>query len=371
MFRLNQINCEKRVRVITLFSIFVLFTIPALLFCNRTIKAEEADSKNISLHNNISLHINKPLGNLSPINALPPNAKQVKIGLYGVNIYDLSIRSNTYHITAYIWLKWKGDFDPVQSLEFTNLVENWSLTKKLLMDSPKIMPDGSKYQTITIEGRFFQPFDLRSYPLDKQKLELFIENPLFNYEDVVFIPDGTDSGYDAGLLIPGWKIKGLDADSYLHDYGTNFGETGAAVSKYSLVKFSFALERHINFFIWKVMLPLFIVLMTNWVALILKPILIEVRTAMPATALLTTVLMQQAALDAIPECSTLVLIDKIYVLAYIFIILTLFQIIWVNIHIDKNSPSSIARMVKIDKVSFGVQAVGFIISITLLLWLHH
>ncbi|MBF0573049.1 MAG: hypothetical protein HQK69_04735 [Desulfamplus sp.] len=364
MFTFEKTNNNKR-RFIT-WIIFILSIIHMLLFYNKNIKAQEAGHGN-----NMALRVNHTRGKLLPLDTLPPNAKQVKVGFYGVNIYDLNIISNTYHMTGYIWLRWKGNFDPVKSMTFTNLVEDWSLTKKILMEPSTILSDGSRYQVMRIEGRFFQPFDLRSYPLDKQKLELFIENPTFPYDEVVYLPDMSDTGYDAGLLIPGWQIKGLDTNTYIHDYGTNFGATGAAVSKYSLVKFSFALERHINFFIWKVMLPLFIVLMTNWVTLILKPTLIEVRTAMPATALLTTVFMQQAALDAIPECSTLVLIDKIYVLAYIFIVLTLLQIIWVNTHIDRESQVSIAHMVKVDKVSFAIQIAGFIISITLLLLLHN
>jgi len=359
-------NNGKGKRLITASIISILFIMPIILFCNRTIKAEES-----SHGNNMTLHVNQTRGKLLPLDTLPSNAKQVIVGFYGVNIYDLSIRSNTYHMTAYIWLRWKGDFNPVKSLAFTNLVEDWSLTRKILMDSPKVLPDGSKYQIMRIEGRFFQPFDLRSYPLDKQKLELSVENPTFSYDEVIYIPDMSDTGYDAGLLIPGWEITGLDADSYLHDYGTNFGQTGTKISQFSLVKFSFELKRNINFFIWKLMLPLSIVLMTNWLALILKPTWIEVRTAMPATALLTTVFMQQAALEAIPECPTLVLIDKIYVLSYVFVVLTLLQIIWVNTHIDENSPVSIARMVKIDKISFVTQITGFLISIALLLWWHN
>ncbi|KJR44092.1 hypothetical protein MCHI_000010, partial [Candidatus Magnetoovum chiemensis] len=269
MSSINQENLKTK-RIMISVIIFVIFIAHILLFYNKNINAEERNQKN-----NMFLHVNKTLGNLLPLDTLPPNAKQVKVGFYGVNIYDLSIRSNTYHMTGYIWLRWKGNFDPIKSLAFTNLVEDWSLTKKIIMESPTILSDGSRYQVMRIEGRFFQPFDLRSYPLDRQKLELFVENPTFTYDEVVYLPDMSDSGYDSGLLIPGWEITGLNANTYLHNYGTNFGATGAAVSKYSLVKFSFSLERRINFFIWKVMLPLCIVLMTNWVTLILKPTLIE------------------------------------------------------------------------------------------------
>lgn len=367
MFAFKQAN-GKAMRIIKTYSMFILFIIPiflfySLIFCDKSVKAGETGHEK----NSMNFHINKTSGHFLPLDTIPLKAKQVIIGFYAVDIYDLSIKSNTYHMTAYIWLRWSGDIDPIKSLGFTNLVEDWSFTKKLILESPDILPDGSKYQLMRIEGRFFQPFDLRNYPLDKQKLELFLEHTTTPYNEIVYLPDPSDTGYDEGLLVPGWKIIGLDANSYIHDYGSNFNVGNSEVLKYSVIKFSFELERHINFFIWKLILPLMIVMMTNWLALILKPTMIEVRTAMPSTALLTTVFMQQAALDAIPECPTLVLIDKIYVISYIFIILTLLQIIWVNTHIDHNSPSSIARMVKIDKISFTIQIFCFIVLIAFLL----
>ena len=90
---------------------------------------------------------------------------------------------------------------------------------------------------------------------------------------------------------------------------------------------------------------------------------------MPATALLTTVFLHQSALDAIPECPSLVLMDQIYVAAYAFIVLTLLQIIYINTKMDRESPESIARMVRLDKKSFTAQIVGFVILLALLVWL--
>ncbi len=314
--------------------------------------------------------IKNSAGTLVKMDSPPAKAVKVAVGIYGVNVYDLDLRSNTFNMSLYVWLRWKGDADPVKSLEFPNVVENWGLVKAALYDSAKILPDGSKYQVLEVNGRFFQAFDLSRYPLDKQELALYIENSTDVVDDVVYIPDSVSTGYSSSILIPGWKIKGLGVSSYLHDYGTNFGEVGVSdASKYSSLKFSLQLDRYVNFFLWKMLLPLLIVLMTNWIALLMNPTFIEVRTAMPATALLTTVFLHQSALDAIPECPSLVLMDQIYVAAYAFIVLTLLQIIYINTKMDRESPESIARMVRLDKKSFTAQIVGFVILLALLVWL--
>ena len=289
-------------------------------------------------------------------------AKLVTVGMYGINIYNMDVRSNTYHMTAYLWLRWKGDFDPVESLDFVNGVEDWGLVKKVIMKEPEILSNGEKYQVIRIDGVFFKPFDLKYYPLDKQELSLYVENSSDTYDKIFYVPDTISSGYDVGLIVPGWKVNGLTSKSYIHDYGTDFGETGVTkASKYSVLKFAFHVDREVNVFLLKLFIPLLIVLMTNWFSLILKPTYIEVRTTMPATALLTLVFLQKSAMDAIPECPSLVLMDKIYLLAYLCIVVTLLQIIWVNVYMDRESPESIQKMIKIDRVSFKVQILLFVV----------
>ncbi|MBV5303821.1 MAG: hypothetical protein JZU70_06440 [Chlorobium sp.] len=307
-------------------------------------------------------------GTLLAVDKPVDGAKIVTLGMYGINIYNMDVRTNTYHMTAYLWLRWKGDFDPVGSLEFINVVDSWGLTKTILLSKPKLLSNGEKYQEIRIDGAFFQPFNLNSYPLDKQELALYIENSTDSYDQISYVPDKNSSGFDRGLLVPGWKVIGLSASSYIHDYGTDFGDVGTAnASKYSVVKFSFEIERYTNFFIWKLFVPMLIILMTNWLSLILKPTFIEVRTAMPTTALLTIVFLQQSALDAIPGCPSLVLMDKIYLLAYFCVVMTLLQIIWVNMNLDKESSSSIAKMKKIDRISFVAQILFFTIVFVVLI----
>jgi len=303
------------------------------------------------------LDVNKPF----------ENAKKVTVGMYVINIYNMDVLSNTYGISAYLWLKWTGNFDPVESLEFINLVENSDFTKKVLLSKPLLLNNGEKYQVIRINGIFFQSFNLRNYPLDKHELSLYIENSTDSYDQICYVPDKVSSGYDVGLIVPGWQVIGLKAASYIHDYGTDFGEQGVPrASKYSVLKFVLRLDRYVNFFVWKLFLPLLIILMTNWLSLILKPTFFEVRTTLPATALLTIVFLQQSALDAIPGCPSLVLMDKIYLLAYFCVILTLLYITWVNVNLDKESSSSIQKMIKIDRVTFIAQILFFVVAFILL-----
>jgi hypothetical protein len=391
LFRKNQNSAkpgsQKRTRLVTALGIFVLVAL-SLLVINSFIQraegksmsrlAEEAraapaiPAEKLTGEKTKSAYQALPplgpvIGKLLPLENPPESANRVTIGIFINNVYELDTSSNTYFLGGYIWLRWQGDFDPVENLEFPNAVDEWGLTKALLDESQIVLPDGSNYQIMRIQGRFFQPYDLQNYPLDKQELALYVENSNETLDQVVYLPDNLSMGYDESMIIPGWDVNGLHGGMFAHDYGTNFGQIGVAeASKYSTLKFSLELSRVKNLFAFRLLLPLLIVLLTNWLALLLKPTLIDVRTALPATALLTLVFLQQSSLEAIPQVSTLVLMDKIYAMAYILVVLTFSQIVWANSHVNEDESGNTARIRNIEFYSFIGQITLFATGLVLL-----
>ena len=46
---------------------------------------------------------------------VPPGATPVTVGVYLVNAYDVNISANTYYLSGYLWMRWRGDIDPMSS----------------------------------------------------------------------------------------------------------------------------------------------------------------------------------------------------------------------------------------------------------------
>jgi hypothetical protein len=265
-------------------------------------------------------------GSYVAVEAPPASAQQVNIGFYPLSVYQLDMASNTYYIDTYIWLRWKGDIDPTATLEFTNMVEEWGKQQENLLTEPKILADGSKYQIMRVEGRFVQPFSLADYPLDKQKLSIMVEDTTNGSDAVAYVVDTDASGIGDSLQIPGWKIEGWTSQIFNHDYGTTFGEE-ATPATYSSVEFSINITRPLSFFFWKLLLPLFIVLLAALSALLIRPQDLDVRSALPAGALLTAIFLQKSYSDGLPDLGYLILMDKIYLVAYALIVLVLVRCI--------------------------------------------
>ncbi len=302
-------------------------------------------------------------GTIVPAEAAPASAQVVQVGMYVNTVYQLEIENSTYYMDAYLWLKWRGDIDPTATLELTNMVEEWGAQKTPLNEEPITLPDGSSYQILKVEGRFMQPFVLSDYPLDRQNLSVYIEDSTFGSDKLVYEMDVEGSGYGHMLAIPGWTIENWSSQVLTHDYKSFFGAEGAGgAAVYSTLRFDLEIVRPVNFFLFKLLLPLLIILAASWMVLVLHPRLVDARTALPGMGLLTAVFLQQAYSDGLPEVGYLVLIDKIYAVAYAMIVITLLRGIWTSRY-DFETDVKVAEARKVDRTLLGVQVVVFVVAV--------
>jgi hypothetical protein len=300
-------------------------------------------------------------GIYTPLHQVPSTAQVVTVGTYWVNITGIDFQADTCYLTVYVWFAWRGDTDPTLSLEFANAVEAKQLKMTTAFPEPLVLSDGSRYQEMRVNGLFYQDYDLRRYPLDTQEIALVLEDGRRALDEVVFIADRERSGIDAHVTIPGWNIMGLWSQSFAHDYGSTFHNPTAQseATRFATLKFTVEIEHNVDYFLWNLLFPLAVVMLTNWLALVLRPNWIDMRTGMPATALLTAVLLQIAYSGDLPELSYLVLMDKIYVMAYAMIIGTLLQVIWGNHRLKQHQLESTHEVRRLDVSSAAIQFAFF------------
>lgn len=307
---------------------------------------------------------------LKPLTDIPAKAEKVETGIFAMNLYNLDASSNTYYLDFYIWFKWKGNIDPTVNLEYTNGVEDWGAISTPAYEEPQKLPDGRLYQALRVEGRFVEPFALSRYPLDQQSLKVLIENSVYQTNELVYVADKGQSGYSGSLSIPGWKIRGFDVSTLAREYTTNFGDDRLGkTTQYSSVQYSLKVTRPISFFVWKLLLPLIIVVAASWGALLLHPQHVDSRIILPVTALLTTVFLQQSYSSALPDIGYLVLLDKIYAIAYVLIIVSILEAILTADWIKNEKLESYAQVARLDRTVLAVQTAVLILGVALIILL--
>lgn len=259
-----------------------------------------------------------------PAKATP---QKVYTGLYLMNLYSINMEEHSFYADFYVWFRWKGNIDP-SGVEFVNLIEKWSKNAEVSGDGlDSVLQDGSNYRIYRVEGRFFHPFSLNDFPLDKHEIDIQLESPEHTIDSLVFVPDTSAPVLSPQMRIIGWQVGTPRLESRVHDYKSKFGNTFLQPQRYSNLTFLLPLGRPFNYFLLKMMLPLFVVIIVSIGALLLHPSYIDARSSLPIGGLLTAVFLQQVYSSTLPDMSAMVLMDKIYLLAYAIITIVLLQVI--------------------------------------------
>ena len=116
--------------------------------------------------------------------------------------------------------------------------------------------------------------------------------------------------------INGFKLIGNSIVSNVHPYDTNFGDPGLP-SKFSRLEFKIRYKTDFWSAFIQDVLPVLIILAFVLVSPSLPSSMGDVRLAIPATALLTLIFMQQTYRSEIPSLSYLTFMDWLYAFAYI------------------------------------------------------
>mgnify|MGYP002858437767 CR=1 FL=1 len=300
-----------------------------------------------------------------------PEPQQVYVGVYLMNLYDINADAHSFYADLYLWFKWKGDIDPT-SIEFVNMVEKWSNTSTLFTDSAIVLADGYNYNGMRVEGRFFHPFEMERFPIDQHVFDIQIENTDYPVDSIVYLPDVENiTRKRPSLNLPGWNIKGCQVVNKTQQYSTDFGNSDIGQRAYSNAVVEVAISRPMAYFILKLMLPLFIVLLSSIGGLVIFPSkdYVDARISLPIGGLLTAVFLQQSYSDALPDVGYMVLMDKIYLLAYTVIAAVVLEIILAANFLKRNKHADIASLQYIERNLALFLIGGFLTGIILLLYL--
>ena len=245
----------------------------------------------------------------------------------------------------YIWFKWKNpDIDPARSFEFLNSFELWGHILTYESNNPEVLPDGSFYQVLRNQGKFNTKLPLENYPFDKQHLTVAFEDSHAAADEIVYVPDEDPVEISKDLVIPGWEIGDPTLRSIDNRYDSNFGDPRFEDVTYSRAIFDLPVARPEGTYALKLLLPMLLVALTAALALLVHPRYVEGRIGIGITALLTLVALQITSNSSLPEVDYLILLDKIYIASYAFVVLTMVMIVR-NSWVDAEGDVAVAKQV--------------------------
>jgi len=306
--------------------------------------------------------------------------RTIELGVHIENVHQLSLKDKVYWMEGWYWLKWPEAIDKIikaekipfeQIVEFTNVVEEANLTETLDTAEPLFMPKEDRYyQLVRFSGRFYvNNLDLRRYPFVHIVLPLTIEakpDSLSCYPSgppcVALKPEPDVAKMMVGQFsdINGYDLKASTVEPFLHQYNTTFGV--GELSAFDAVDFNLVYKSNFVASLAQFILPLLVIIGIVLVAPSLPAAMGDVRLAIPTTALLTLIFLQQGYQANIPSLSYLTFLDWLYLYSYVISIVVFILFCWsTNCYNNADDESKGKIEIGINLVDKKVQTVAIIV----------
>jgi len=331
-------------------------------------------------------------GTITPVTdatAWKPGIIPVKIGIFAENIYDFNLSTQSVATEGLVWISWGSAFQALldtegvaieQVIHPVNRVNSWDYFAKPFYPKPIRTEDGEYYQLIRFAGRFYvDDVDLHRYPFEKIVFPiafgLNVMSDVFCADRVRLIADKAQSGLGPFVDIIGYQTDFFKINEYIQVYPTSFGyrkTSSAASSDYSQVRLEIQYRKSAFASIQQLLLPLLVVMLITLVAPTLAASMWDVRIAIPSTALLTLVFLQQSYRQNLPFLPYITYLDQIYAVCYITTFALFCLFVWASNKLDtateEEKPALIARLNEVD-FYFQVGCIAFLILSITLNWL--
>ena len=307
-----------------------------------------------------------------------PNPMPIDEGKFEVNldftvedIFNIESKLNEYDALYQSWIYWK---DPrleslLQKLDFFDeqrfylcsfsVDEVWGYGQKLwdptieiynkkifnnqksYADWIEIFSDGTIQVRLREAATFISNFNFKKFPFDSQSFNFhFTSEYPIKYSELKYdkltlkkhIQNIITSNAEGKFS--GWKVNEMIACEYAESSWDGYNYAG--------VSFQIIAERETFYYIFKIIIPIFIILITSWTTFWLKPNQIESRITITIVAFLTLIAYNFVIDNELPKLNYLSYIDTFIFLSYLFASLaTVFSVLSHYLSVSKNEQNGI------------------------------
>jgi len=204
--------------------------------------------------------------------------------------------------------------------------------------------DGTVNAEINFSVRLATNFDLRRFPFDRQELQLVVESFTWDTSQLEFVADESATGFAAEFEIPEWTIRDVRAHVETVD-------VRRSSEPFSRLILTIDIERKTGFYLWKVLLPLLIIVALSWSVFWMTDDKFGIRVRASATGILTVVAYQFVANESLPRVAYLTVMDKIMVVSFLLLAITVVESFLVSRH-QQERPEQALRIDRISRWLF-------------------
>lgn len=291
-----------------------------------------------------------------PLPSTDANKPRVYAGAFLNDVSAFDLKAGEFKADLVVWVKWRGS-EEVPPLEFRNA------TIETREEVARENDGDWRMVRWHVQGTFRGTFPLHRFPFDRQALRLELG---LGDSSRVLVPDLAASGMSPTFSITGWLYEPYFATERATSLiASDLGSVRAEglpqqVQSIGLV---LTLTRPFASYVLKFVLPLLIIVGMALLSFFLPASVLDVRAGMVVTALLSCVAFHFSQADSLPDVSYLVAADKLFLAAYVAILLALVA----TVASFQISAQSAVRSRNVDRTALATLTLGVGISMVSIL----
>jgi hypothetical protein len=274
----------------------------------------------------------KPSTCSGPAECCPPELTEeskdkianVEIGVVLVGIYEINEKASTWSADFYLtenWVPLPG-FAPATEIynEVNRSGEQFDRTT---------LVNGHCHRERRIRSTLHTSYNLRTFPFDKQKLDIVFSDAVFPTSRVHYTEKPGPSGIDDVVLnqLTAWQIQDPTVGYELAHRAYKWEEGSP---QYEYGTYSLAVSRHVSFHIAKFFLPLLVIVLLSFAVFWIDPEDLSSSLAVGVTCLLAAVALQFTEEGSLPDVNYLTISDRAFTICYVIIGLSVLEAVWAN-----------------------------------------
>ena len=254
---------------------------------------------------------------------------EVRVGIYVIDVDGVDSANQRFSASVYLQAQWNIPLlrheGPAPLLRRTTSV--WTPRLALVNEQQawsafppyvEIAPDGEVTYRQKLWGWFSQPLNLRDFPFDKQRLTLHLVTAGLKESEVKMVPLKLRSGIHSEFSMPDFKVIDWRAEPRPYLPGGKPPGTAGFILEIDI-------ERLPEYYTWKVILPLCLIIMMSWIPRWLDPEDGGTSIGISTTAFLTLVAYLFAILVLLPKVAYLTRMDRFILISTIMVFVALVQ----------------------------------------------
>ncbi len=222
-------------------------------------------------------------------------ATKVEVSIFVLDIEEIDNLKQDFTADFLVLTRWKdarlaGDErkEYIEDIWSPNIeVLNGRNLKELFPQNVEIDKEGNVQYRQRYYGNMSSQLDLKKFPFDTQTLTISLVSVSFEPSELDLSFNADRSGRMEYFSSTDWDIGAGEGSASIFKSTTSSLNQAEFIRP--MIKYNFPAKRHIFFYLWKVILPLLIIVFMSWAIFYIDPIHVGPQLGLAATSILTLI----------------------------------------------------------------------------------